>query len=136
MRVNYEAPQHVREIIASLGRTEDVKFSPSNRRLAMVGYRANKVAVIDVEFDVSPRGTKIRLADAAEVVSPRFNQPHGVDFIDDETIVVCSRRGDVLIFRLPPGPLGGTSHELEPLGIIDSDCGLWAPGSVSVDPPG
>ena len=132
MRVNYEAPQHVREIIASLGRTEDVKFSPSNRRLVMVGYRVNKVAVIDVSVDMLPEGAKVSLTDAAEVLSPRFSHPHGVDFIDDDTIIVCSRGGDVPMFRLPPGPLAGNRYELEPLGIIDSDHGLRAPGSVSV----
>ncbi|MGH9808956.1 MAG: hypothetical protein ACRD9W_17185, partial [Terriglobia bacterium] len=88
--------------------------------------------MIDLGVDRSSEGVKISLTDAAEILSPWFNHPHGVDFIDDDTIVVCSRRGVVSMFKLPPGQLGGNRYELEPLGIIDSDRGLRAPGSVSV----
>ena len=132
MRVDFEAPQHVRDTIASLGRTEDVKFSPSNQRIALVGYRVNKVAVVDVSIDRTSAGAKITLTDSAEIFSSRLRNPHGLDFIDDETLIVCSRKGDVPIFRLPPAPLGGRRHELEPLGVIGSGNGLRAPGSVSV----
>jgi hypothetical protein len=36
--IDYDAPQHVRDAVVALGRTEDVKFSPSNRRMAVAGF--------------------------------------------------------------------------------------------------
>jgi hypothetical protein len=38
----------VRAAVAALGRTEDVKFSPSNRRLAVAGFGDHKISVFDV----------------------------------------------------------------------------------------
>ena len=35
MKVDFRAGDRARAIVASLGRTEDVRFSPSNRRLAI-----------------------------------------------------------------------------------------------------
>lgn len=131
MRIDYTAPQHVRDVIAGLGRSEDVKFSPSNRRLAVAGYRTNKIAVFDVGIEASPDGTKIALTEAAEILSSHLKHPHGLDFIDDETIIVANRGGDVPIFKLPPGELSGR-YELEPLEVIGSANGLDAPGSISV----
>ena len=41
--------------------------------------------------------------------------PHGLDFIDDETLVVANREGLVTILRLPPGELGGRQCHVEPV---------------------
>jgi hypothetical protein len=38
MRLEYTAPEHVCDIIAALGRTEAVRFSPNNRRLAVASF--------------------------------------------------------------------------------------------------
>ena len=61
MQINYTAPQHVCDVIAALGRTEDVKFSPSNRRLAIAGFIENKIGVFDICIAASPDGAKISL---------------------------------------------------------------------------
>jgi len=42
---DYVAPQRIREVVASLGRTEDVKFSPNNRRVAVAQLWNNKITV-------------------------------------------------------------------------------------------
>lgn len=128
-QIDYVAPQHVRDAIASLGRTEDVKFSPSNRRLAVAGFMENKITVFDLSI-AGPRNAKnVTLTGVVEITSAHLNQPHGVDFIDDETIVVANRYGQPCIFGLPVGATG--RQDLEPLAIIKSD-DISSPGSVAV----
>jgi len=127
--VDYDAPQQVRDAVASLGRTEDAKFSPSNRRLAVAGFGDSKIVVFGVSITVSGPSKSIALTDVAEISSPHIDHPHGVDFIDDETIVVANRYGRPCVFRLPSGATG--RHELEPLVVVDSE-DISSPGSVAV----
>jgi hypothetical protein len=101
MRVDYEATEDVREAVATLQRTEDLKFSPDNRRLAIAGYAANKIVIFDIRIAASPNGPNIALTGFTEISSPHLNHPHGLDFFDDETIIVANRYGNAPIFRLP-----------------------------------
>ena len=80
MEIDYQAPQHVRDIIAGIGRTEDLKFSPSNKLLAVAGYTKNKIAVFYIHIDKLADGTKITLTDAFELYSKQLNEPHGSRF--------------------------------------------------------
>ena len=128
-QINYVAPQYVRDAVGSLGRTEDVRFSPSNRRLAVAGFLNDKITVFDVSIAMSQNSKSITLTGAAEISSAYLKQPHGVDFIDDEKIVVANRLGEACIFELPPGATG--SCALEPLAVIRSG-DISTPGSVAV----
>src|SRR5262249_36193545 len=109
------APQHVCELIAGLGQTEDVKFSPNNLRLALAAYKKNSIAIFDLSFSDSSRKSSIILSDGLELSSPELHPPHGVDFLDDERIVVANRMGDATIFALPAP---GSKQQLELLGKI------------------
>ncbi len=126
--IEYSAPQHVRDIVAGIGRTEDVRFSPSNRRLALAGFIKNKIAVLDVSISACQESTTVALTGAAAISSAYLKGPHGLDFIDDERLLVANRDGRACIFELPPGLAG--SHELAPLAIIGDD--IRTPGSVAV----
>jgi len=65
----------------------------------------------------------------AEFSSPCLDNPHGLDFIDDEKILVANRNGQLCIFELP---LNATGHfELAPQSILTSDR-IFSPGSVAV----
>ena len=128
-QIEYTAPQHVRDVIASLGRTEDVKFSPNNRRLAIVGFFSNKITVFEISIVASRESKHIMLANVAEISSSYLKYPHGVDFLDDEKILVSNRDGQACIFELPLGAIGGC--ELAPQAIIRSDQ-VSTPGSVAV----
>ena len=50
-QINIEAPQHVREAIASLGRTEDVKLSPSNRHLIIADHFSDQIVAFGLSID-------------------------------------------------------------------------------------
>ena len=128
-QIDYVAPQHVRDVVASLGRTEDVRFSPSNRRLAVAEFWKNKITVFDVSTAVSQTSKNISLTGVAAISSTYLACPHGLDFIDDEKIIVANREGEACIFKLPLGATGRC--ELAPSALIRSDY-ISIPGSVAV----
>ena len=49
LEIEFTARQSVNDVIASLGRTEDVCFSPSNRRVAVAAFIRHRVAFFDIE---------------------------------------------------------------------------------------
>jgi hypothetical protein len=128
-RIEYEAPQHVRDVISSLGQTEDVRFSPNNGRLAVAGLLKNKIAVFDISVTSSGNSKNITLTNAHEISSSYLKLPHGLDFIDDEKILVANRGGQPCVFDLSSDALGST--EMAPLAVIRSDK-IATPGSVRV----
>jgi hypothetical protein len=132
MRLNYTASDHVRKVIAGLGRAEDVKFSPNNCRLAVASFGKNQIAILDVCITGAPYERKITLTDATEISSPYLKYPHGIDFIDEERIIVANREGDATIFELPRGEGGGNSYQLDPIGVLGADNFIYSPGAVSV----
>ena len=129
MQIEYTAPEHVRDVIASLGRTEDVRFSPNNRRLAIAGFGKSKITVFEVAIAASHNSKNITLADVSEISSAFLNFPHGLDFIDDQRLFVTNREGQACIFEIPLGATG--SYELAPLAVLHSDH-ILTPGSVAV----
>ena len=128
MKIEYSAPEHVRRAICSLGPTEDVRFSPSSRRLAVAGFTNNKITVFDISAATSQKSNSITLTDVAEISSSYLSRPHGLDFLDEERILVVNREGYACIFELPLSAKG--SLELTPSAIIRS--GINSPGSVAV----
>lgn len=132
--LHYAAPQSVIDAIASLGRTEDVRFSPSARRLAVASFLRNRVLVFDVQIGSGSGATRVALSGGVELSSPVLQWPHGVDFIDDATLIVTSRKGDVAIFSLPSGETHVPSLDAVPIARWPADRTtlLNAPGSVAV----
>jgi DNA-binding beta-propeller fold protein YncE len=132
--IQYTSPRSVAEAVASLGRTEDVSFSPSNRRLALAAASRNRIAVFDIDIASSRGGTQVALTGGVELSSPALLYPHGVDFIDDDTLIVTNRGSDVALFELPPGERDVPSHEVLP--TVSWPAGgttlFDVPGSVSV----
>jgi DNA-binding beta-propeller fold protein YncE len=117
-----------------MGRTEDVRFSPDKRRLAVAAFNHHRIALFDVEIVATDGATRVALTNAVELSSPSFKYPHGVDFIDDETLAVASRFADVAIFKLASP---GSADQIRELTAIEqSGAGkaslLKSPGSVCV----
>lgn len=121
MEIKYTASPEVREVIASLGRTEDVRFSPGNNRLAVAAFARNRIAVFDIDIIASADAKDVVLKRVLEVSSPCLNKPHGLDFIDDDTLIVANREGDVTILRLPAAEVGSCSRELPPIQVLRAD---------------
>jgi DNA-binding beta-propeller fold protein YncE len=132
--VEYASSPEVRRAISGLDRTEDIRFSPNNRRLAIAAFSHNQIAVFDIEIGLHARRTHVALTGGVEVRSTSLDQPHGVDFIDDETIIVASRGGNVALFRLPEGTADVHTVDMVPFEIwpVGPTNFLETPGTVSV----
>ena len=112
LEIEYTAPQSVTDAVGSLGRTEDVRFSPSNRRLAVASFHRNRIVIFDINIASSRGATQVALTGGVELSSPALQWPHGLDFIDDDTLIVTSRRSDVALFKVPSGERDVHSHEV------------------------
>jgi DNA-binding beta-propeller fold protein YncE len=143
LEIQYTAQQSVTDAVGSLGRTEDVRFSPSNRRLAVASFIRNRIVVFDIDIASSLGATQIALTGGVELSSPALRLPHGLDFIDDNTLIVTSRGSEgrvdgptanVALFRLPPGEEIVRTHEVLPIARwpANGTTLLNTPGSVAV----
>jgi hypothetical protein len=50
MRIPVSTDASVASAVGRLGRTEDVRFSPSGRRLALAGYRTNRLLIVRTDM--------------------------------------------------------------------------------------
>lgn len=138
MELFYKTSEEIRAIINKIGRTEDVKFSPDNSRFVIAEFIANKLHFFDFGFDPNENPVGITLTNYCEITSPDIKSPHGVCFLDDDRIVVCSRYGDVSIFRVPEYRDEINEFEIHAEASIPGQ-GLWrskvmTPGSVDSYP--
>lgn len=134
MRIEPISSDEVRSAIGRLGRTEDVHFSPDNRRLAIAGMLQNRILVLDVEIDLTLEAGRIAFTDHLEITSPSLSHPHGLFWIDNHTLIVANRNGEAPILKVPVERPASKVADLVPLHTIRADdIGmLKTPGSVSV----
>lgn len=133
--VGFDASPSAREALAALGRSEDVRFAPGGRRLAIAGFAANAIAIADVEIARSAEGPEIAVRSIDLLPSAALREPHGLDFLDDDTVVVGNRSGGISVFRVPASVGAGEVTQVEPVGGGEAGL-LEAPGSVAVDARG
>lgn len=132
MQLSVTAEQKVLNVIGAMGPTEDVRFSPDRHRFAVAASGRDLIFVFDIEIRITPAGKQIHLSAVVELSSIQLKYPHGLDFIDNETLAVANRGGDLIVVRIPPGN-GSTKGELILLQTIASnDMRLSSPGSVVV----
>ncbi len=91
----------VADALGRLGRTEDVRFSPDNRLLAIAGYHRKACLFLRFDIEDGPSGPVVAADDFLEVTSDGISEVHGIDFIDDRTVVVANRDARVEIIGLP-----------------------------------
>jgi hypothetical protein len=137
MQIEYSATEDVRAAIARLERTEDVQFAPGGGRLAVTAFNENRLLVLGIDVGSHAEPPTIVITSWLELESDALRQPHGLSWIDERTIAVANRNGQLSIFELPSQPASG-SISLAPvktLGIDSSDL-LKTPGSVSTTAAG
>jgi sugar lactone lactonase YvrE len=124
----FHAPDAVRDALGALGRTEDVRFSPSGRRLAIACYGTDRIAVVDLDLGSGSEGLRVALT-GIELHEPvGLREPHGIDFVDEDTLAVANRAGGVVVLGLP----GTGSPEVTSVCSHDGDGLLDSPGSIAV----
>ena len=77
-------------------RSEDLRHSPNGRHLSVVTTES-KILL----FDVDVTGDRMRAEFLTAFASADLEAPHGIDWIDDEHVVVANRRAGLAFFRLP-----------------------------------
>lgn len=78
-------------------RSEDVKFSPSGHRLAVV---ATDGCILLFAVDLNTRPVEVR--PEVELRSSSLIIPHGIDFLSEDVLVVANRNGNLVFFQIPP----------------------------------
>ncbi|MEO5759553.1 MAG: hypothetical protein ABIQ51_22170, partial [Mesorhizobium sp.] len=133
-QIDFHASDAVRAALSAVGRTEDLRFSPDNRWLAIAGYGRRRCLILRIDIEPTGVGARITIPDFMELTSASMGDVHGIDFIDNQTLAVANRDGLVAIFALPQGEPAGRSHEVAPLRRIKGGifCKLKSPGSVAV----
>lgn len=133
-KLDFHASEAVQAAISTLGRTEDVRFAPGNRLLALAGFGRKRCLLLKITVETTPAGPRVSADDFLELTSDRMGYIHGIDFIDDETLVVANRDGRVAVFRLPSGEPGGRQCHVQPIVEIRGRLlsRVWRPGSVAV----
>ena len=133
-RLEYEAPPEIHQALADLGRTEDLRFSPSNRRLALASFDKNRILVLDVQIVPAGDTHKVLIEDYLAFSSKSMSSPHGVSFIDENTVIVANRGGSVSIFTLPPTSTGQREFNLAPSRTIRRSLfrRWFSPGAVDL----
>jgi len=77
-------------------RTEDARFSPSGRHVAAVATQGKLLL-----FRVDTATRAVTAECLTTFVSSDLRAPHGVDWIDEETLVVANRQSGISFFRIP-----------------------------------
>jgi len=91
-------------------RSEDIRFSPSGRVLAVVATSGN-IFLFAVDTNTRP----IRVTRAADLRSTSLALPHGIDFINEDTVVVANRRGWLTFYRIPEVAAWKDQMTVEPI---------------------
>ncbi len=96
-------------------RTEDVRFSPSGRVLAVVA--TNGIVLL---FAVDAATRPIRIGPCTQLHSASLASPHGIDFLSEDVIVVANRAGWLTFYRIPSIDAWRDRTNVEPLHEMDS----------------
>lgn len=113
----FEAPGAVLAALESVGRTEDLRFSPDNTLLAIAGYVRNVVLLLRVDVGGIAAAPRVRIDDFGELRSTAFGGLHGLDWLDGETLATGNRDGWVSIIRVP-ATLGGRTFDVKALSVM------------------
>lgn len=128
----FESPDAVRDALARLGRSEDLRFSPGNRLLALAGFSSHKILLLRSAISTGA-APGIEFSDFLEVRSSGIGFVHGLDFLDEDTLVVANRDGSVAVIRIPDGELAERELSMEPAAVLRGRH-IQNPGSIAVAP--
>ena len=131
--LDYQASQEIKDVISSIGRTEDVKFSMDERRLAITDFLVNKIHLFELCID-NDASTVIKLTKCITICSDDFKRPHGIVFLGNDHFVVANRDGDITLFECPKTSLETSEIQLKALQIFKGSRfygKIWSPGSVA-----
>ena len=99
-RIAYEASSEIRDVISRIGRTEDIKLSPDNKRLAVVDFLDNRIFLFSIRIDRTSATPRITIFDYSIISSVSLRSPHGEAFLGNDHIIVCkNNKVRLLLFQ-------------------------------------
>lgn len=133
-QIDFKAGGAVRAALAEIGRTEDLRFSPDNRLLAIAGYARKRCLILRVDVETGPDGPGVTLHNFMELTSDSMGEVHGLDFIDDRTLAIANRDGLVALFALPREEPAGQSRQITAIRQLRGrrPYKLNSPGSIAI----
>ena len=132
MRVGFTATAEVEAALGAIGRTEDAQFSPGGGLLALAGFAEDRLLILRLNRE----RPEVAFDGFIELVSPDLKDPHGLLFLDEGTLIVCNRTGEVALFRLPESWPAEPRVDVKPFRTLGRDQLVMTPGSVSLFRPG
>ncbi|PHS71053.1 MAG: hypothetical protein COB23_02000 [Methylophaga sp.] len=133
-KLDYHASPELHRVIASIGRTEDVKFSADEKLLAVVDFLVDKVHLFKISLENDELSQSITLSQCITISSDDFKRPHGLFFLGCEHFVVTNRAGDIALFKCPIATVEVSEIKLAPIAIFRGRRFLgriYSPGSVA-----
>ncbi len=97
-------------------RTEDVRFSPSGRMLALV---ATNGCIYLMVVDTTAR--PVAVTRSVELRSASLASPHGIDFVREDMVAVANRGGLVTFYIVPPMSTWRDGMSVEPIHEMESE---------------
>ncbi len=97
-------------------RTEDVRFSPSGRRIVVASTDGSLHL-----FALEPSSRPLEVTYQTRLVSPGLLSPHGVEFLSEDTVAVANRHDNLRAFRIPLRNTWDPETEVGCIGEMNSD---------------
>ena len=126
------AAPEVKAVLESMGRTEDIAFSPGHRWVAIAGFANNKLYLYATNLTCRDNAKLIDIQNYIVIRSCSLREPHGVSFLDNENIIVANRSGLIEIFEIPDLTGLNTEMDATPIATIKStrNVSVESPGSI------
>ena len=100
--------------------------------MAITCFRSGAVAVVDVEVSGGPTPSVVHTA-ITRLVAAGLEEPHGVDWLDDRTLIVADRAGWIGLLAVPDSRIGEAVDVSVDLLEFDGEfADIYGPGSVTV----
>jgi hypothetical protein len=122
-QLDFAAPRTVREALASMGRTEDVRISPDGSRLVFACYARAQIAVAEVSIERDPSRVAVAIPELTLHEAPWLQEPHGIDFVGNDVLLVADRRAGLQLLRLPSAGSGDAPRRVGSLAPAFGACG-------------
>jgi hypothetical protein len=96
-------------------RSEDVRFSPSGQRLAVITSQA-KLLLFAIDANARPVTAQL----LTTMASADLRAAHGVDWIDEDTLVVANRAAGLAFFKIPRSNQWAAESKIAAVSIVQS----------------
>jgi WD40 repeat protein len=132
-RVRYSASQEAEALISTMGRTEDIKFSPDGSWLAIAAFTKNLIHLFRIGSGSDNAHCRIKIENPLTIQSDALLNPHGIDFLGEDKIIVANRAGRMTLFEIPNQSSSGSIIKQKPAAIFKGSkkAKIGSPGSVA-----